>query len=205
MATATTLMTTNTSNTYKMSRSKKVSEVHATLDFHYREFKRQILGAVGSAAGIVGGLAIKGPNRTTNRFLKGMSLLCMISLDGFAKTAIYDIMSAKKIAKENNIPDYVDVDLGIYQGTRFGKWFYLPTDSPVYYIGSYLYPDLTVEDKPATDLKADNKVDDKVENTAFKVVQYVDPNVELYVDPDLDIKDLYINPDNEPSDPPSSK
>lgn len=211
MATATTLMTTNTTVTSKMSRSKKVSEVNTTLDFHHREFKRQILGVVGSVAGIIGGLAIKGHNRTTNRLLKGMSLLCMISLDGFAKTAIYDIMAAKKIASINDIPDYVDVDLGIYQGTRFGKWFYLPTDSPVYYVGSYLYPELKLENKPITDLNPENKAENKADNKvcdstpAFKVVQYVDPNVELYVDPDLDIKDLCINPDNEPNDPPSSK
>jgi hypothetical protein len=203
----------------KMSRRKKVALSEATLDTYYKNFRKSINNTMWAVSGVVGSLisARYTTYKPMNRFFKFISVMSLVPVGVHAKSAMYNVISANKFAKDNNIPDYVDVDLGVYQGTGFGKWFYLPTDSPVYYVGSYLYPDLAVENNPTTDLNPENKVKSKAENkvddnpttsdstSAFKVVQYVDPDVELYVDPDLDIKDLCINPDNEPSDPPSSK
>lgn len=199
----------------KMSRSKKVALSEATLDTYYKNFRKSINNTMCAISGVVGSLisARYTTYKPMNRFFKFISVVSLIPLQGHAKSAMYNVMAANKFAKDNNIPDYVDVDLGVYQGTGFGKWFYLPANSDVYYVGSYLYPDLAVENKPTTDLNPENKIESKADDnpttsdstSAFKVVQYVDPDVELYVDPDLDIKDLCVNPDNEPSDPPSSK
>ncbi len=217
MATTTILMSNTTPS--KMSRSKKVALSEATLDTYYKNFKKSVTNTMWSATSVIGSLisARYTTYKPMNRFFKFISVVSLFPLQGHAKSAMYNVISANKFAKDNNIPDYVDGYQGMYEGARVGRWFYLPTDSPVYYVGSYLYPDLAVGNKPTTDLNPENKVKSKAENkvddnpttsdstSAFKVVQYVDPNVELYVDPDLDIKDLCINPDNEPSDPSSSK